>query len=219
MINGYDFSSYNAVDVTKLPEDTGFVILRSIRQNGLEDSTFKQKYNSLRDHRPEIARMAYLFLNWHKPGADQAQLVLNLGINFTETGTGPIWIDLEADSDSDIEKYIVQNRSSCIQIVSDCIAHFKSSPKYGRNDIGIYSNNGFLRNVIAHTWPDCHYWMASYQETLPTHPIQPPIIWQYAQYGKLDRTVTDFTTKSGSIDLDYFLGTQEQLNALANVKV
>lgn len=217
MIPGYDFSSLDNVDVTKLPQGTGFVILRCIRQNGQEDPTFRPQYHALRDNRPEIARMGYLFLNWYKDGASQAQAVLDVGVNFIQSGTGPIVIDLEADSGSSIETYIMHNRTACVQIVNDCIAHFRSSPQYGRQDIIIYSNNGFLRDVIAHTWPDCLYWMASYQPTIPMHPMQPALIWQYAQYGKLDRTVTDFTTKSGSIDLDYFLGPQEQLNSLANI--
>ncbi len=217
MINGYDFSSYNNVDVTKLPADTGFVVLRAIRQNGLEDSTFQSKYHALRDHRPEIVRFPYLFLNWYKPGADQAQLLLDLGINFHHAGNGPVVIDLEADSDSDIEKHIIQNRTACIKIVNDCIAHFRASPQYGRQEIIIYSNNSFLRDTIAHTWPDCLFWLASYQQHLPGKSMQPVLMWQYAQYGKLDRTVTDFTDKSGSIDLDYFLGTQNDLNKLANL--
>jgi GH25 family lysozyme M1 (1,4-beta-N-acetylmuramidase) len=217
MIPGYDFSSKDNIDVIALQEGTGFVIHRVIRQNGLKDPLFQSRYHALRDHRPEIVRFSYLFLNWFKHGSDQAQAVLDVGINFTEPGTGPIAIDLEADSGSDIEKYIMQNRADCIKIVNDCIAHFRGSPAYRRQDIIIYSNNGFLRNVIAHTWPDCLYWMASYQETLPAHPAQPAIMWQYSQYGKLDRTVTDFTTKTGSVDLDYFMGTPEQLNKLANL--
>lgn len=217
MIPGYDFSSFNKVDVTKLPQDTGFVALRAIRQNGLTDSNFITNYHALRDNRPEIARIPYLFLNWYKPGADQAQLLLNLGINFQGHGTGPIVIDVEADSGSDIEKYIIQNRQVCIKIVNDCIAHFRASTQYGRQDIIIYSNDSFLRDTIAHTWPDCLFWLASYQSHIPGNPAQPVKIWQYSQYGKLDRTVTDFSDKSGSIDLDYFLGSQDELNVLANV--
>ncbi len=217
MINAYDFSSFNNVDVTKLPQGTGLVALRAIRQNGLEDTAFQTNYHALRDHRPEIVRIPYLFLNWYKSGADQAQLLLNLGINFQHTGNGPVVIDIEADSGSDIERYIIHNRVACIKIVNDCIAHFRSSPQYGRQDIILYSNDSFMRDTIAHTWPDCLFWLASYQPHIPGNPAQPVMLWQYSQYGKLDRTVTDFTDKSGSLDLDYFMGSQEQLNALGNV--
>lgn len=217
MINGYDFSSLDNIDVTSLPTDTGLVALRAIRQNGLEDTTFQNRYHALRDNRPEIVRIPYLFLNWYKSGIDQAQSILDLGINFKGIGTGPVVIDLEADSESDIEKYIIQNRTACIQIVNDCIAHFRSNESYGRQEIIIYSNDSFLRDTISHTWPDCLFWLASYQEHLPGNPAQPILIWQYSEFGKIDRTVTDFTDKSGSIDLDYFIGTIEQLNALANI--
>lgn len=216
-IKGYDFSSLDNIDITKLPSDTEFVILRAIRQNGTEDTTFQERYHALRDKRPEIVRMAYLFLNWYKSGVDQANAVLDIGINFKGAGVGPIVIDLEADSGSDIENYIIHNRTVCIKIVNDCIDTFRASPKYGRQDIIIYSNDSFLNDTIAHTWPDCLFWLASYQPNIPGKPAQPVSFWQYAQYSKLDRTVTDFTTKTGSIDLDYFLGSQQELNKLANI--
>lgn len=215
-INGYDFSNLDNVDVSKLPQGTGLVALRAIRQNGLEDITFQPRYHALRDSRPEIVRLSYLFFNWYKPGEIQAQSILKLGINFTEAGNGPICIDLEADSDSGIEAYIIKNRAVCIGLVNDCISYLRSSSLYGRQDIIIYSNDSFLRDTIAHTWPDTLFWLSSYQHTLPTNPAQPVLIWQYAEYGKLDRTVTDFTDKSGSLDLDYFVGTQADLDKLAN---
>src|ERR1700676_864193 len=117
MIQGYDFSSLDDVDVTNLPKDTGFVILRCIRQNGLKDPTFQSRYHTLRDSRPEIVRMPYLFLNWFKSGNEQAQSLLDIGINFNHVGNGPVVIDIEADSGSDIEKHIIQNRAACIKIV------------------------------------------------------------------------------------------------------
>lgn len=216
MIPGYDFSSLDDVDVTKLPADTGLVALRAIRQNGLEDSIFQERYHALRDSRPKIVRLAYLFFNWYKPGAVQAQLVLDLGINFTETGNGPIVIDLEADSGSDIESYIIHNRVACIQRVNDCIAFLRSSSQYGRQDIIIYSNDSFLRDTIAHTWSDCYFWLASYQTSIPGNPAQPVLIWQFCQYGRLDMTCGK-DSSYGNYDLDQFIGTQEQLNSLGNI--
>lgn len=215
-IPGYDFSSLDDVDVTKLPKNTGFVILRAIRQNGLEDTTFQDRYHALKNSRPEIARMGYLFFNWYKSGASQANLVLDIGINFKGAGNGPIVIDLEADSGSAIESYIIANRKVCIAAVNECIATFRASDKYGRQDIIIYSNNSFLRGTIAHTWPDALFWMASYQSEIPSHPAQPVTIWQFAQYGRLDMT-SGKDTNYGSFDLNYFTGTVEQLNKLANI--
>lgn len=215
-IPGFDFSSIDVLDVTKVPQGTGFVILRAIRQNGQEDDIFQSRYHTLRDNRPEIIRMPYLFFNWYNDGVSQAKALLNIGINFQHAGNGPVVIDLEADSGSAIEKHIMQNRATCIQSVNECINEFRSNELYGRKDIIIYSNDSFLRDTICHTWPDCLFWLASYQRQLPTNPAQPVSLWQYSQYGKIDRTVTDFTDKSGSLDLDYFIGTQEQLNKLAN---
>lgn len=214
-INGYDFSSLDNVDVTKLPQGTGFVVLRCIRQNGQEDTTFQSRYHTLRDKCPDIVRMAYLFFNWYNDGNSQAEAVLNVGINFKGAGNGPIIIDLEADSGSDIEKYIIENRGLCISRVSNCISEFRNNPKYGRQEIIIYSNDSFLRDTIAHTWPDCLFWLASYQPTLPANPAQPVLIHQYCQYGRLDMTCGN-DTNYGNYDLNRFIGTQAQLNSLAN---
>lgn len=211
MLPIYDLSSLDNVDVKNLPQGTAAVILRGIRQNGLEDTTFQQRYHDLKTYRPEIVRMDYLFFNCYNDGAAQGLAQLGLGVNYTEPGTGPMWIDLEADSDSPEEKYIMANRSLYIDRVNDCINTVLAHPSYGRPDIGIYSNDSFLRDTVAHTWPDCHFWLASYQPMLPANPAQPVLIWQYSQYGQLNRKTT-----GGNFDLDYFLGTQADLNKLAN---
>lgn len=217
MINGYDFSSLDTIDVTKLPANTGFVILRAIRQNGLEDTTFQARYHALKNSRPEIGRFGYLFFNWYNSGPKQAQAVLDIGIDFTEVGNGPIVIDLEADSGSEIESYIIHNRSACIAAVNGCIATFRASPQYKRQEIIIYSNDSFLRDTIAHTWNDCLFWLASYQSTVPSNPAQPVLIHQFCQYGREDMTCGD-NTEYGNFDLNHFLGPQSQLNLLTNRK-
>lgn len=216
MIPGYDFSSLNTVDVTKLPAGTGFVILRGIRQNGQEDSTFQERYHALRDHRPEIIRMDYLFLNCYNDGARQGLAQLDMGVNYKAKGNGPMWIDLEADTGSDEEKYIMANRASYIQRVNDCINAVLTDPRYGRPDIGIYSNDSFLQDTVAHTWPDCHFWLASYQPNIPSNPAQQVKIHQFCQYGRLDMTCGN-DSKFGNYDLNHFVGTQDELNALANI--
>jgi GH25 family lysozyme M1 (1,4-beta-N-acetylmuramidase) len=215
-LTGYDFSSLDNVDVTKLLEGTAFVINRCIRQNGVEDPTFQQRYHALRDQRPEIVRMNYLFFNCYKDGISQANAMLAVGVNYLEEGNGPIWIDLEADSGSVEETYIMQNRAAYIAQVNACMDTLLNSPQYGRPDIGIYSNDSFLRETVAHTWPDKLFWLASYQPNIPGNPAQPVDFWQYAQYGTLAREVTDFTTQTGSIDLDYCVHNQNWLDNLAN---
>lgn len=217
MIRGFDFSSLDNVDVTTLPADTGFVIQRGIRENGEEDVMFQTRYHLFKIKRPEIVRMDYLFLNCYNDGAAQGLAQLGLGVNYTEPGVGPMWIDLEADSGSAQEKFIMTNRALYIQRVNDCINAVLADPRYGRPDIGIYSNDSFLRDTVAHTWPNCHFWLASYQNQIPSNPAQPVLIWQNAQYGRLDGTSGE-DSSYGNYDLDQFMGTQEQLNALANIQ-
>jgi len=216
-IPGYDLSSNDTIDVTKLPAGTGFVILRGIRQNGQEDTTFQQRYHALKTSRSEIVRMDYLFFNCFKEGAPQGLAQLGMDVNYKGVGNGPMWIDLEADSGSTQEKFIMANRALYIKRVNDCINVVLADPRYGRPDIGIYSNDSFLRDTVCHTWPGRLFWLASYQDNIPGNPAQPVTIWQNAQFGRLDGTYSNTDGNYGSHDLDKFIGTQAQLNTLGNV--
>lgn len=216
MVRGTDISDNNGnVYIEGLPSgDNGidFVSLKAAEGLTELDPDFQDWYHRLRDNRPEIVRIPYDFFDFEQEGAPQAEHVLTRGVNYKESGTACLMLDLEADSGSEKERFIIQNRELCIKRVNDYKSTLFASKEYGRQDLIIYSNDDFIKNVLQHIFPDCIFWVASYQKH------QPPFItgweysfWQYSQYGK----ITGETT-GGYWDLDMCMKPQTWLNKLAN---
>jgi GH25 family lysozyme M1 (1,4-beta-N-acetylmuramidase) len=214
MIRGIDISHNNGLSViNNLPADVAFVSLKGTQGATFQDPDFQTFYHELRNQHPEKVRIDYHFFDWEADGEPQVNNVLSRGVNYTEPGTSPLMLDLEADSGSAEETFVINNRALCIQRVNNFIAALYADPRYGRKDIIIYSNDDFIKNVICHTWPDAIFWVASYQPTPPPFiPGWAYKIWQYSEYGQLNGATT-----GGNTDLDQWMGTQEELNALANI--
>ena len=214
MIRGIDVSHFeDSMNLATIPQDIAFVSMKASQGVSYQDPFFQTAYHELKNSRPEIVRIPYHFFDWEADGAPQVQNILSRGVSYTEAGTGPLMLDLEADSGSAIEKYIVANRALCIQRVNDFITALMAS-NYGRTDLIIYSNDDFIKNVISHTWPETIFWVASYQDTPPpVIPGWPYKFWQYSAYGQLDGTHT-----GGHLDLDQWMSDQDALNALANIQ-
>lgn len=75
----------------------------------------------------------------------------------------------------------------------------------------LYCDPGFYKGNLKSTEFDCYYWIAAWQ---PEPPHIHWDIWQYSEYGKQDGTHGE-DNKYGSLDLDYFNGTIEQLANLS----
>ena len=214
-IRGIDISHYNAgIDIPNLPKDIAFVGLKCTQGATNQDPEFQNFYHSFKTNHPEIIRIPYHFFNWDEDGILQGKNALSRGVNFTEPGTGPLMLDLEGDGE--IAAYVTRNRVTCLARANDFIAYYKANS--GSTELIIYSNDYFIKeNLGGAIWPDCIFWLASYQDTLPPKikgwPYQ---FWQYSQFGRLDGTGGK-NSEYGNYDLDYFLGTQEELNKLANI--
>jgi GH25 family lysozyme M1 (1,4-beta-N-acetylmuramidase) len=214
MIRGIDISHNNgAVDIAGLPADIAFVSLKASQADAYQDPMFQQFYHDLKNDRPEIVRIPYHFFDPRIGGAAQAQNLLSRGVNFTEPGTGPLMLDVEGDDGGPMDIWTAANLPQAIQNVNDFKTYIWGSAQYGRNDLIIYSFDHYIKGVLqGQTWPDCIFWVASYQATPP--PVIPGWayqFWQYSETGQLDGTTT-----GGSFDLDQYLGTQDAFNALAN---
>jgi len=211
MIRGIDLSHFNdGVNIATLPKDIAFVSLKATQGTTMHDALFQKFYHDLKTFRPEIVRIPYHFIDWAVDGVTQAKNILSRGIDFTGTGCGPIMIDLEGDGDKGV--YVSKNKVACIQRVNDCIAYMRAN--CGRHEIIIYSYNNFIKNNLGgHIWPDCIYWVASYQTNPPpVNSAWPYKFWQYSQFGQINGSVS-----GGNQDLDRFFGTQQELNKLANI--
>ena len=210
MIRGIDISHKDDVDIASLPADIAFVSVKATQGADIHDPAFLDYYHALKNDRPEIVRIPYHFFDWQADGVAQAENLLSRGINFTGPGTGPLMLDLEADGA--LGDFVTDNQADCIQRVDDFIAHIRAN--CGRQELIIYSFDSFIKeNLGGHTWPDTIFWVSSFQDTPP--PFLPGWhfqIWQYSQFGHLDGRTT-----GGSLDLDFFMGTMEELQALANI--
>lgn len=212
MIRGTDISHLDSINIATLPADIAFVAIKASQGATYQDPNFQATYHALKNTRPEIIRIAYHFFDWQVDGIIQAKNILSRGVDYTGIGTGPLMLDLEADSDSAEEKYVIANRDLCIQRVNDFIAYVRDN--CGRQELIIYSNDDFIKNVVNHKWPDTIFWVASYQTNPP--PFLPGWefdFWQYSEFGQLDGTVT-----GGHFDLDRWMGTRDDLNKLANIQ-
>lgn len=210
-IRGIDVSHLDTINIPALPADIAFVSMKASQGATYQDPKFQDTFHALRDHRPEIVRFVYHFFDWFTDGGTQAKNILSRGVDYTKSGTGPLMLDLEADSGTPAEKYVAANRAACIQRVNDFIAYVRLH--CGRPDLIIYSNDDFIKNVISHKWPDTIFWVASYQ------PKPPPFLpgweydfWQYSEFGKVDGTIS-----GGHLDLDLWMGALEDLQKLANL--
>lgn len=199
MLKGIDIYHQDDVNVALLPADIAFVFLKATQGISGQDSAFQDRYHTLKNSRPEIVRLPYHYFDWTADGVEQAKNILSRGVNYNEPGTGPMALDLEGDGD--VADYVTNNTEICIQRVNDFINYVRAN--CGRQEFIIYSFDYFVKNNLkGHTWPDCMFWISSVQDTPPTHPAWPVTFWQY-------QTVPS--------DLDYYLGTQDQLNKLANI--
>jgi GH25 family lysozyme M1 (1,4-beta-N-acetylmuramidase) len=212
MIRGIDISHFEVgLNMATLPNDIAFVSMKASQGATEQDPNFQGFYHDLKADRPEIIRIAYHFFDWEVDGIIQAENILSRLVNYTEPGTGPLMLDLEADSGSTEESYVIHNRAICILRVNYFIAYIRANA--ARHELIIYSNDDFIKNVICHTWPDTIFWVASYQDNAP--PFIPGWnfkFWQYSEFGQIDGSVS-----GGHLDLDQFMGTQQELNGLANI--
>lgn len=209
MIKGIDISHNNTVNWAHLSPDVKFVFCKATQGSGFKDPLFNAYWQHLKS--TQICRGAYHFLTATDSAEVQAKNFLSLGIDFSSPGCLPPMLDVEDQVPAALNKNITDNKSAFIKLVTDWLKIVKEATG---NDPIIYSYKNFFAEYLNNTsWPNNKLWLASYQATAPGLPkgYTHFDFWQYSQYGKISGEPT-----GGEFDLDYFNGTQEQLNTLAN---
>jgi len=208
---GIDISDQNSpIDIASLPADIAFVAIKATEGITFQDTAFQGYYHALKNDRPEIIRIPYHFFRWQDDSIAQGDNLLSCGVDFTEPGTAPLMLDLESNG-TDVDVWMAQNLHLCLARVQEFVDYIFQ--KTSRQCI-IYSFDSFIKeNLAGRTWPNNPYWVSSFQSTPPPLiPGWPYSFWQYSQYGQVDGTTT-----GGNLDLDWYIGTQDALNALANI--
>lgn len=209
---GIDLSHNNGlINIAGLPADIAFVSIKLGQGLTEQDPDFQTFYHELRDQRPEIVRIPYFFFDPRFDGVAQAKNALSRGVNYTESGTGPMMVDIEGDDGGPMDQWTAENYNQAIQNIVDFINYVKAN--CGRQELLFYTFDSYVHNVLkGHIFPNTTLWVASYQSTPPPYiPGWPYKLWQYSETGQ-----TDGATTGGSYDLDQFMGTQAELDALAN---
>ncbi len=209
---GIDISHLNdPIDISNLPADIAFVWMKATQGTTFQDPTFQNYYHAVKSLN-NVHRGAYHFFNFQDDPTAQAQNFLSRGVDFTLPGALPPMLDLENQSTDAIDEWVKQNADLCVQNVNTWLNFVKAQT--GKDAI-IYTYKNFLIEYLGSaSWPDNGLWLASYQTNPPGLPPGYTKLdwWQYSELGHVDGTPT-----GGSIDLDWFMGTQEDLNTLANV--
>ena len=189
MTKGFDCSDLDNITWETISPDFKFVIIKKS-----EGATFTAKTYGYRSGYLPTTELIWGDYHFMKPGipiADQLDNYFNGRVN---NHLPPI-LDAEVDG---ITPAMVQEWLTGAQ------------QRSGRKPI-LYCDPGFYKYNLKSTQFDCYYWIAAYDQPEPPH-IQWDI-WQYNEFGRQDGTAGS-NIQYGSLDLDYFNGTIDDLSKL-----
>ncbi len=208
-VKGVDISHQNGkVTWQTLGSEVDFVFCKASQGSTFKDPMFQQYFTELKNI--GTIKGAYHFLTFQNATADQ-QIAnfLACGIDYSAPGLLPPVLDVEWQVPDTLNPYILANRASCIQLISDWLAGVAS--KTGRTPI-IYTNRVFWHDYLGNPSGFDKYplWIAAYQ-LLP--PALPPgwsdyTFWQNSGNGTI-------SSIAGQVDLDVFNGSLDELRKLA----
>lgn len=213
MIPGVDRSHLNSkVPLVTLQEKgVGFIWLKATQAATFKDPTFNAAWQEAKSL-PGLARGAYHFYDPRVDGIIQAQNFLSFGINFSGVGCLPPCVDVEdlvgtdqADT-AEINQWVYNNWQIAVSRLNDFLTHIKQQT--GRDCI-IYSYNNYMKEYLHGTaFHNNDFWLSSLQANCPLRYDNGlfPKFWQ-----------NTYSWNGSDMDGDFFTGTQQQLNALANI--
>jgi len=221
MIKGIDISHNNSpsINVASLPgQGLGFVWIKATQGLTLLDSMFQKYWQAAKPLRgPNFSVGAYLFFDGRFDGVAQARFYLSQGFDFSLPGVLPPTIDVEdlvVFQDGKINKaltdqanqWVAANWQMVVQRLTDCINYIQAQT--GKKCV-IYTYNNFPKEYFhGHGFPDNYLWLSSLQASCPVRydTGKQPEFWQ-----------NTYRYQNTDLDGDFFTGTQEQLNQLANI--
>lgn len=218
MIRGFDCSHFNNINWDTLSPDFKFVFIKASQGVSFHDPAFQSTWKTAKSKGKIVG--TYDFWDAQADPQKQADNFMNRGIDWSEQGILPPVIDIENQVgatpviSAQLDKYILANKEKCRDNALELLSIVKTTSK--RKPI-IYCSPHFLQEYLGDSKAFSEYdiWIAGYQPTVPHLPegFTNWLFWQNSQFGKQDGSLT-----GGSLDLDIFNGTQEQLNLLANIK-
>lgn len=219
MIQGIDISHNNdpKIDIQTLKnKGITFVWIKATQALTYQDPAFQDYWHACRAN--NMIHGAYHFFDPRVDGINQAKNFLSRGIDFTLPGVLPPCVDVEDlvgkdDAESaQLNKAIAENWKMCLNRLNDFLNYIKQQT--GKDCI-IYTYNNYPKEYYPGTkFPNNKMWLSSLLTDTNTHcPVRYdtgklPEFWQYT-----------YRLNKSDLDGDYFIGTIDQLNELANVKI
>jgi lysozyme len=214
MLQGIDLSHNNEpFNWANLGPNIQFVFLKATQGASFKDPMFQGNWDKAKEK--SVIRGGYHFLTFQDSAQTQADNFLSCFSpgNFKVPGVLPPVIDIEDQVPATLNQYILDNPNTCLQLITDFINIIAQAT--GVEPI-IYSYKNFFAEYLKnHSWPQCKIWLASYQAKAPGLPAgySDFTFWQNSESGTVAGALT-----GGDVDEDVFNGTQQQLNALANIQ-
>ncbi len=190
MIKGFDCSDSDDIKWDKISPDFKFVMIKKS-----EGATFTAKTYAYRTNYLKTSELVWFDYHFMKPNISVQSQLDNYFTN-RKAITNPI-LDAEVEGITP-------------EMVIEWLAEAES--RTGLKPI-LYCDPGFYKDNLKSTQFDCLYWIAAWQ---PEPPHIHWNIWQYSEYGRQDGTHGN-SNEYGSLDLNYFNGTFDELKTLANL--
>lgn len=209
-IPGVDRSHLNEpIPLTSLvAKGIKFIFFKGTQADTFADPTFNSAWQEAKGI-AGLARGCYHFFDPRIDGIVQAKHYLSLGVDFNGVGCLPPTIDVEDLTGPDADaanKWVADNWHTCLGRLNDFLTYVKTQ---SGKDVIIYSYNGYIKEYFPGTkFPNNRMWLSSLQDSCPKRfdNGELPDFWQNTyRYNNTD------------MDGDYFTGTQQQLNSLANI--
>lgn len=216
MIHGVDRSHLNKpVRLASLADQgIGFIWFKATQGLTYQDPAFNASWKEIKGISGNLSgqlmkRGAYHFYDPRIDGIAQAKNFLSMGINFSTPGCLPPCVDVEDLTGSDAaaaNRWVANNWELALSRLNNFLGYIKQQT--GRDCI-IYSYNGYMREYLhAHPFPDNGFWLSSLQATCPVRYDNGklPQFWQHT-----------YNWNGTDMDGNYFTGTEQELNTLANI--
>lgn len=188
-----------------------FIFFKATQGLTYIDPTFNSAWQQAKATQGLI-RGAYHFFNPQVDGIEQAKHFLSLGINFKGVGCLPPWVDVEDLVGSNeaettaLNQWVANNWKLAVERLNDFLGYVQSTTG---KVCGIYTYNGYMKEYFHGTqFPNNPFWLSSLQANCPPRydTDELPIFWQ-----------NTYRWQNTDMDGDFFTGTQEELNSLANI--
>jgi len=193
------------------------IFFEAIKSNGQQDQFFNASWQEAKGI-PGLYRGAYAMFDPRKDGIQQAKNLLAIGIGYNKPYCVGLWVDVEdlvvfgSDGKQDdnataaANKWVADNWQLALQRLNDMLNYLDEQT--GKKT-GIYTYNNYPKEYFhGHGFPDRPMWLSSLQSNCPMRydTGELPDFWQ-----------NTYNWKNTDMDGDFYTGTPEQLNKLANV--